>query len=280
MTYKTLLLHLDDAPRREERLALAFEMAERFDAHLVGLYVPVTPFVPSYALAEAGPAVVEIETRRRASALEAAEAVFRAASSRHRAVKCEWRRGYGDPVTALCTSARYADVVIAGQPELKGEEANRLPAGFAGDLVLAAGRPVIFVPYAGRFPTVGKRVLVAWNAGREAARALRDALPLLRDAAQVDIVAFDPGRGGAQHGELPGADIGLFLARHGVKVTVSQQSGTTLDVGAQILSRAADLSADLIVMGAYGHSRVREQILRGATRTLLEAMTVPVLMSH
>lgn len=280
MTYKTLLLHLDDSPRREERLALAFEMAERFDAHLVGLYVPATPLVPSYAMAEAGPAAVEIDARRRAAELESCEAVFRAASSRHRAVKCEWRKAGGDPVTALCTSARYADVVIAGQPEPKGDEASRLPAGFAGDLVLAAGRPVVFVPYAGRFPTLGKRVLVAWNAGREAARALRDALPLLREAAQVDVVAFDPSRGGAPHGETPGADIGLFLARHGVKVNVSQQSGTSMDIGAQILSRAADLSADLIVMGAYGHSRVREQILGGATRTLLEAMTVPVLMSH
>lgn len=280
MAYKTLLLHLDDAPRREERLALAFEMAERFDAHLVGLYVPATPLVPPYALAEAGPAAVEVETRRRASELEAAEAVFRAASSRHRAVKCEWRKSGGDLVTALCTSARYADIVIAGQPEPKGDEATRLPAGFAGDLVLAAGRPVMFVPYAGRFPSVGKRVLVAWNAGREAARALRDALPFLKEANQVDVVAFDPSRGGAPHGEMPGADIGLFLARHGVKVNVSQQSGTSMDIGAQILSRAADLSADLIVMGAYGHSRVREQILGGATRTLLEAMTVPVLMSH
>jgi nucleotide-binding universal stress UspA family protein len=280
MSYKTILLHLDDAPRREERLTLAFEMAERFDAHLVGLYVPAMPLLPPYALAEAGPAAVEIEARRRAAEAGSAEAVFRAASSRHRAVKCEWRRGHGDPVTAICVSARYADVVIAGQPEPKGDGASRQPAGFAGDLVLATGRPVVFVPYAGRFPSVGKRVLVAWNAGREAARALRDALPLLRGATQVDVVAFDPGRGGAPHGDVPGADIGLFLARHGVKVTVSQQSGTSMDVGAQILSRAADLSSDLIVMGAYGHSRMREQILGGATRTLLEAMTVPVLMSH
>ncbi|MBS0337447.1 MAG: universal stress protein [Proteobacteria bacterium] len=280
MSYKTILLHLDDDPRREERLTLAFETAERFDAHLVGLYVPGLPLIPPYAMAEAGPAVVEVETRRRAAEAASAEAVFRAASSRHRAVKCEWRRGNGDPVSALCLSARYADLVIAGQPEPKGDDAVRLPPGFAGDLVLSAGRPVLFVPYAGRFPAVGKRVMVAWNAGREAARALHDALPLLKDAGQVDVVAFDPGRGGAPHGEVPGADIGLYLARHGIKVTVSQQAGTDLDVGAQILSRAADLSADLIVMGAYGHSRVREQILGGATRTLLEAMTVPVLMSH
>jgi len=280
MSYKTLLLHLDDGARREERLNLAFEMAERFDAHIVVLYVPGLPLIPPYALAEAGPAAVEIEGKRRAAAAQDAETVFRAASSRHRAVKCEWRMSTGDPVAALCLSGRYVDLVIAGQPEPGGEDASRLPAGFAGDLVLSVGRPVLFVPYAGRFTTVGKRVMVAWNAGREAARALRDALPLLKDAAQVDVVAFDPGRGSSQHGDVPGADIGLFLARHGIKVTVSQQSGTDLDAGVQILSRAADFSADLIVMGAYGHSRLREQILGGATRTLLESMTVPVLMSH
>jgi nucleotide-binding universal stress UspA family protein len=223
---------------------------------------------------------VELQRKRSAEEAQAAEAVFRAASSRHRAVKCEWRSSNADAVAALCLSARYADLLVAGQPEPKGDESSRLPPGFAGDLVLSAGRPVLFVPYAGRFASVGKRVLVAWNAGREAARALRDALPLLKGAAQVDVVAFDPERGGASHGEVPGADIGLYLSRHGIKVNVSQQSGANIDIGAQILSRAADLSADLIVMGAYGHSRMREQILGGATRTLLESMTVPVLMSH
>jgi len=106
-----------------------------------------------------------------------------------------------------------------------------------------------------------------------------DALPLLERSSLVEVVAFDPGRGG-EHGELPGADIGLYLARHGVKVTAARQLGTGLDVGSQILSRAADMDADLIVMGAYGHSRTRELVLGGATRTLLESMTVPVLMSH
>jgi nucleotide-binding universal stress UspA family protein len=95
----------------------------------------------------------------------------------------------------------------------------------------------------------------------------------------VEVVAFDP-EGNSDHGEVPGADIALYLARHGVKANAAQQSGTNIDVGAQILSRAADLEADLIVMGGYGHSRFRELVLGGATRTLLESMTAPVLMSH
>jgi len=122
--------------------------------------------------------------------------------------------------------------------------------------------------------------MVAWDGGREAARAVSDALPFLRRAQSVEVAVFDPERAAQRHGEQPGADIGLALARHGVKVQVARQSGAGFDVGAQILSRAADTSADLIVMGGYGHARVRELVLGGVTRTLLEAMTVPVLMSH
>ena len=122
--------------------------------------------------------------------------------------------------------------------------------------------------------------MIAWDAGREAARAVSDALPLLKRAKAVEVAVFNAERRRREHGEQPGADVSLFLSRHGVKVTVAQQSGADFEVGAQVLSRAADTSADLIVMGAYGHSRVRELVLGGVTRTILESMTVPVLMSH
>src|SRR5690606_4452572 len=155
-----------------------------------------------------------------------------------------------------------------------------LPGWFPADFVMRCGRPVLLVPYAGRFEAVGRRVLVAWDAGREAARAVRDALPLLKRAEHVEVVSFNPDRPGARHGPIPGADLAAYLARHDVKVHVSQQHGDDIEVGEQILSRAADLHSDLIVMGAYGHSRLRELALGGATRTLLASMTVPVLMSH
>ncbi len=280
MGYKTMLLHLDANTHREERLDLAFEQAEKFDAHLVGLYAPGPVPIPAYALAEAGQEVVELLRRRRAEAAQSAKNAFEAASARRRAVKCEWRVAPGDAVAAVCLSARYADLVIAGQPHRDNEEAGATNAQFAGDLSLYAGRPVLFVPYAGSFPAVGKRMLVAWNASRESARALSDAMPFLKRASYVDVVSLDTDAIGSQHGEDPGADIGLLLARHGIKVTVSQQSSSDIGVGEQLLSRASDFDADLIVMGAYGHSRLRERILGGATRTLLEAMTVPVLMSH
>jgi nucleotide-binding universal stress UspA family protein len=272
MSYKTIVVHLDNRPRRAERLALAFTLAARFDAHLVALFALEASRIPSYALAEAGDVVREIETRHRAEAARAAEAEFRQAE-RRAAGKAEWRLSVGDALQAVRLSARYADLVIAGQPEPE----DPLGRAFAGELVLGAGRPVLFVPYAGRFADAGKRVLVAWNASREAARAVSDALPILTRAESVEVVAFEPG---GDHGENPGADIARSLARHGVKATAARDAGRGVDIGARILSRAADSSADLIVMGAYGHSRLLELALGGATRSLLDAMTVPVLMAH
>jgi len=165
-----------------------------------------------------------------------------------------------------------------------GQKNPEWPSGvgqeFERNVPLAAGRPVLVVPYAFEHRPLGHRVLVAWNASREAARAVSDALPLLKRAGHVHVVAFQPERSGTAHGEEPGADVGLYLTRHGVKVTASSYENSTVDIGNQLLSRAFDLSADLIVMGAWGHSRLREFVLGGVTRTLLETMTVPVLMSH
>ena len=279
MTYKTLVVHLDAAKRCAERLGLAVELAAAFDSTLVGVFALEAMRIPGYALAEAPTReVIEFERQARAEAARAAEAQFRAAVAR-RPVKSEWRESARDPLDAMLLSARYADLLIAGQPEAGSGDARSVRPTFAADLVLEAGRPVLFVPYAGHFSAAGERIFVAWNATREAARALTDSLPLLKRAQAVDVVVFDAHADSA-HGQMPGADIALYLARHGVKVNVSQQSGTGIEVGEQILSRAADFQADLIVMGAYGHSRMRQLILGGATSTLLESMTVPVLMSH
>jgi nucleotide-binding universal stress UspA family protein len=277
MTYKTILVHLDTQPRSSERLAFACQLAAQFDAHVVGLYAPGALYIPSYALAEAGPAVRELVEKRAADNLRAAEQRFRDAAAKRGDARAEWRAADSDAALALRLSARYADLVVAGQPQAGHERGQ---AALADELALSAGRPVLFIPYTGSFPAIGRRVLIAWDGGREAARAVADALPLLRGAQSVEVAVFDPPLAGGSHGAQPGADAALYLARHGVKVTVHTQSGAGYDVGAQILSRAADTSADLIVMGAYGHARVRELVLGGVTRTVLGAMTAPVLMSH
>ena len=138
----------------------------------------------------------------------------------------------------------------------------------------------MIVPYAGRFDTVGSNVLVAWNATREAARAVNDAMPILQKAEKVTVLSINPPSEEAGGPVWPAADIALHLARHGVKAEASSTVSHEIDVGNAILSRAADFGSDLIVMGGYGHSRQREFILGGVTRTLLGHMTVPVIMSH
>jgi len=277
MTYKTILVHLDGRARNAERLDFAFGIAAMFEGHLVGLYAPGVARIPSYALAEAGPTLRELVERRRAEAVRQAQKEFRDAAARRGDAGAEWRISEADPAAAVALNARYADLVIAAQPEPQDEPGVR---SLAEEFVLSAGRPVLYLPYAGRFTTVGERVMIAWDAGRESARAVSDALPLLKRAGHVHVVAFRPERSDAAHGEEPGADIAQYLARHGVKVTVSRYDAPDVDVGNQLLSRAFDLSVDLIVMGAWGHSRLREFVLGGVTRTLLESMTVPVLMSH
>jgi nucleotide-binding universal stress UspA family protein len=279
MEYKTILVHLDNGPRSATRLELALGCAQTFDAHLVGQFALSSPRYPSYALAEAGATVEDAARRVRAAAAKKAEEAFHAAVNRAGRSEVEWRPSEDDALAATRLSARYADLVVVGQFDPNAKFDPGTTPDFAEELVLSAGRPVLMIPYAGRFKTLGKRVLVAWNSSRESARAVQDALPFLKRADAVQVVVFNP-RLGPEHGDVPGADMGLTLARHGVRVQVAQQHAEGLDIGSQILSRAADVDADLIVMGAYGHSRLRELVLGGATRTLIQAMTVPVLMSH
>jgi nucleotide-binding universal stress UspA family protein len=136
------------------------------------------------------------------------------------------------------------------------------------------------VPYAGQFERVGERVLVAWNASRESTRAINDALPLLKNAAMVTVLAVNPKHGIEGHGDVPAADIALHLARHGVKAEAAHTIAKDISEGDALLSYAADLGVDLIVSGGYGHSRAREMVFGGVTRTLLQEMTVPMLLSH
>jgi nucleotide-binding universal stress UspA family protein len=276
MPYKTLLVHVDNGKRSAVRLDIACRLAKLSDAHLIGLHALTVVKLPSYAMVEGGVQVREFHERMLSESAVAAEAMFKQAVKATGVEKVEWRKSRRDAVESVPVHGRYADVLVIGQPN--ETDASGVEPDFAERLLLSAGRPALVIPYAGDFPAVGTRVLVAWNASREATRALTDAIPILREAKQVDVIAFNPKD--APHGEVPGADIGLYLARHGIKVSVSQQTADDVDVGNQLLSRAADLDSDLIVMGAYGHSRMKELILGGATRTVLNSMTVPVLMSH
>ncbi len=276
MSYKTILVHVDPGSRCAARVEVAIRLARQHDAHLVALHA-LAPFEPpGYVMAEMGPAIIEAQKHAAAIELARSESEFNKQASAAGLRNFEWRSAIDDPVDAMTLHARYADLVVIGQAD--ASDGSNIAADFPERLVLAAGRPVLILPSAGSFPSIGKRILVAWNPSREATRAVTDSIPLLRLADKVHVMAVNPRRG--DHGNVPGADIGLYLARHGVRVEVKTDQGAEIDVGNELLSRAADLDADLIVMGGYGHSRLKEWVLGGATRTILESMTAPVLMSH
>lgn len=278
MAYRTILVHLDGSARCEVRVRLAAAMAAAHHGHLVGLVasgrVTVRPMVGGILGAEA------MDRIRKAQQEEARQVSLRFEEWARKAGadSRECRVSSDPPGAAMALHGRYADLLVIGQHDAEDENVLSDPA-LPEDLVLDSGRPTLVVPYAGKFEQIGQQVMVAWDASREAARAVTDALPLLKMARQVEIVVVNADRRAGTHGNEPGADVALFLARHGVKVDVHQDV-SRIDVGNTLLSRAADAGTDLIVMGAYGHSRMRELVLGGVTRTILSEMTVPVLMAH
>jgi nucleotide-binding universal stress UspA family protein len=276
--YKTILVHFDSTDRAERRLRVGASLADEFEAHLVAVYSIMSPLYSEPFVADGGAFVAQelLRFQERKDA-EARAAFDRIAPSFGRQI--EWRAAAGDPASVVNEHARYADLVVLGQYD--EDAANDVTADFIGRVIMGSGRPVLVVPYTGEVKTpVGMRPMVAWNASREAARAVSSALPLLRRATEVQVTTFNARAGRDGHGDVPGADIATFLARHGVNANVSGTTSKDVDIGNQILSRADDFQADLIVMGGYGHSRAYEFVMGGATRTLLEAMTVPVLFAH
>jgi len=282
MAYKTLLVVLDEDRRSSERLTLAATLAERFDAHLVGLYASIGPEPPGRfdRFNTYGPVLrpiyegVEAWIREQGEAMRAGfEAVVKRQS-----ISAEWRMASGYPAHQVALHGRGADLIILGQIDGSDPWSSLLhPA--PQEVALTSGRPILVVPYIGHFEQIGRHVLIGWDASREASRALSDAMPLLAAASTVTVTTIDAEEACAKDA-VPDTDIALYLARHGVKASIERTVSAGVDVGNLLLSRASDLDADLLVMGAYGHARVRELLLGGATRTVLATTPVPVLMSH
>ncbi|MDW8398663.1 MAG: universal stress protein [Acetobacteraceae bacterium] len=259
------------------RLDVAARLAARHGAHLSGLFVVDIPLPMIMDASGGGGVLASLIEDMRAAALgdaAAAEAAFRARCERD-GIAHEWRVAEGMTAEHVTLAARYADLVVLGQADPEAAEGGA--AMPLDDVIFFSGRPVLVVPYAGTFGDVGRRVLVGWKAGREASRAVHDALPLLAAAEKVTVLSVNPG-GPADH--LPGAAICRHLARHGITAEASRLDSAEVADGDVLLNAAADLGADLLVAGAYGHSRLRELVLGGVTRTLLQRMTLPVLFSH
>ena len=276
MSLKDLLVIADNDPTYAARLDIALALAAEHHAHLTGLHVMPPPLTPIYGDMPVPETVEKIQRLELEDAARRAAAVFAERAGRA-TVSTEWRVAEGDIVRVASEHARYADLTVLPQGMDLGfasADLARLPQ----EMALGVGRPVLVIPRYGSFPKVGGRVLVAWNGSREATRAVHDALPLLRRAEQVTVLSIDPDADAERR--LPGADVSLHLTRHGVTVQAATIAGADVAVGDLLLSYVADHDIDLIVMGAYGHTRLREMVLGGATRTLLRHMTVPVLMSH
>jgi nucleotide-binding universal stress UspA family protein len=281
VSYKTILLHLDQSPHVAKRTRLAHALAQRMQAHLIGVATSgVSRFMQgNAAMGIHGPAVADPILSEHIHFLyqqaDALLAKFKQHDSPVAADSFEARRLDDDDYGGLCLQARYSDLLVLGQPDVDSSAAPDL----APYVTVNGGRPVLVVPNAGQASAACEQILVAWDGRTEAARAVTAALPLLKQAKRVTVALFNPDIGPDGHGEEPGADIALFLARHGVKVDVHCET-TTTDTGTALLSLATTVGADLLVMGCYGHSRLRELLVGGTTRTVLGKMTLPVLMAH
>lgn len=278
MDYRSLLVHVDDGDELA-CLELGASLARKFGAGLAGAYLVPTRELTPFTSAMLPDSVVTHRLRDSGDAQSRAESRFREVAARHALASVTWSAPAGRAIDAAILHARYADLCVLAQPRTEGAH-----AGFASDLVHAvlmqAGRPALVAPQEGAFDTVGERILVAWKESRESARAVADALPFLARASQVKVVSISSKGDESARETLADKDIIAWLARHGIEAYVRHEVAEDVDAGNILLSRAADFGADLIVMGAYSRPRLSEVVWGGVTRLMLQAMTVPVLMSH
>ena len=277
MSYKTILVHLHDSRRAEAMLEPATQLAIRYNAHLLGLHVYAALPAPPLPLGYASSVLSSVAAQERKWGEDIASTFTRMTANKP--FVSEWQLlkvSHVDLASVVMEHGRAADLIIAGQTDPDWDLSPLLD--FPERLALESGRPVLIVPYVGRYPRVARNVVIAWKAGRESARAMFDALPLLQDAENVHILEIK-GRGD-ERGLAPDTSIAAALARHGIKPSIRTSIAPDISVGDEILSRLSDLDADLLVMGAYGHSRMRELVFGGVTRHIARHMTVPTLLSH
>jgi nucleotide-binding universal stress UspA family protein len=278
MSYKTILVHLNDERRARQLLEFAVDVARAFEAHLTGLHVfPAFHLTPPVRLPIGGEILGGIRAQIREET-DRIRAIFEGMTA-HQPIVAEWRSATSERREAalvVLEHARAADLVVASQTDPEWDLHRILD--FPERLAIEGGRPVVVVPNNGRSTALPKRITVGWNGRREAARAVFDALPLLKRAEQVEVLTV--ARRDSRADSLPDTEIASALARHGVKVNISNSDPGERTVGEEICARAREQGTDMLVMGAYGHSRFRELVFGGVTRYLSREMAVPVLFSH
>ncbi len=274
MSLKTIVVHIDATQRCGERIKLAAQLAIEYEAHLIG--VAPTGWSPLAFLPGAMdpmPPMTAVDSGPARTACEAALAAFAGQAGSLGVASVETRLVEEEAGLALATHGRCSDLIIVGQT--RGVDAGSVARPDFPEWVMLNGpAPVLVVPARGEFATVGTRVAVAWNGSAEARRAIGSALPVLRKADKVYLLMFN-----ADGDIVDGTDMGVYLVRHGVNVELDTDT-RGVDAGRALIGASADCGADLLVMGAYGRSRMREMLMGGASRTVLEAMQIPVWMAH
>lgn len=279
MTYKTILAVLQSTADADHVLDCATQLAARFSAHLIGFHAESTPL--PYVTPMGFPDTEFIAISEEASEKRSVEirAIFET-RMKTSGVAHSWRAVQnmsGDSAVGALSAARASDLIVVQQVDPKQE------AGLAADietLLFESGRPVLLVPYAMSVDCAFSKVLVAWNGSQQAARAAFDALPFIREAQETEVLTLDATDSEEQDAAVAGTDIAAALTRHGAKVSVAAGVTAGVGPGAAIENRIIDTNADLLVMGAYSQSWLKQFFFGGATRTLLQSMPVATLMSR
>ncbi|CAB3829875.1 universal stress protein [Achromobacter mucicolens] len=277
--YRRITVHLDHGFDCTRRTALALGLAKRHKAELVGVYASSAP--PQYYYGESVmmSRTLNIMKNLQAQNRGAVQNAFLEAAAAAD-VPAVVRAGESSPSATVALHGRASDLIIVSQQNRDDVEAAH-ENEFVEQTLLTAGRPVMVLPSSGEFPVVGDRVLLCWDGSREAARALADAAPLLQGASHVVVLTMDEGAATRNVESIPFEDLATYCVAHGIPAPDHVRRDIKgVGVGSTILNAAADYSADLIVMGAYGHSKFREWAMGGATASILKSMTVPIMFSH
>jgi nucleotide-binding universal stress UspA family protein len=275
MSYKTILVHVDQSPRAPARIALAASIAREHGAHLVGAAMTgISRYIFHGSNVDITRTVLDAQLQILVDSANAALARFETIAAGLEGVSFEKRLVDDDDGPGLAMQARYADLVVVSQSD-PDVPLTRIAPDLPAYLMLHSACPVLITPFSGAPAAVGTHPLLAWDESVQASRAVASAVPLLQRARKASLVVFNAGL----EPLLAGADIALYLARHGVNVEVLREE-TENEVGFALLELAARLGSDLLVMGGYGHARFREVVLGGVTQTMLTNMTIPVMMSH
>jgi nucleotide-binding universal stress UspA family protein len=274
---KDIVVNLVGGEAQDVASAYAVSVAQAFDAHVVGVAFIYEPVIPGSLLGGIPTDLIEVQREENAKAAKTAVELFEAAAK----------------TAGVSAETRLLDASMAGAADLFGRIARRFDIAVVGQVqpeqgaseelliegaLFGSGRPVIIVPHIQKQPVKLDGILVCWDGSRPAARAIGDAMPLLTRATSIEILVVTGERD--KSGEITGTNMKRHLARHGIDVEIKRIAAGNADVQSAILAHATDSGADFMVMGAYGHSRLREFILGGVTRSILRSMPVPVLMSH